>query len=285
MQLHADWAVTMGCGDACPLRPARASRTGTSRPAITDARRPVQVHPATKSWKRCSPDRTDRLPEIRSDPTCPPDASRTTLPASRRFVVRTPEADLATRLRKERRPDVAHRRRGCLAAAAAASRRRLAAFALVFAGCGAIVTDTAQYDGALGAVGSRPRLRADHHGDGLRDRPPLGGAHQPGRHDRVHRSLATSRDGMPSPTSPPSSPARLPARFCCSRSGPTSRPDLGATVPTVGAGQRVRLRDRAHRVPDVRDHGRGHRHARGRRRLRRSPSAAPSGSTRSSADR
>ena len=28
MQLHADWAVTMACGDACPTCPPR-SRTGT----------------------------------------------------------------------------------------------------------------------------------------------------------------------------------------------------------------------------------------------------------------
>ena len=43
---------------------------------------------------------------------------------------------------------------------------------------------------------------------------------------------------------------------------------LGATVPTVGAGQRARLRDRPDRLSDVRDHGRGDRRARGRRRGR-----------------
>ena len=32
MQLHADWAITMGCGDACPYVPTTVRR-GTSRPA------------------------------------------------------------------------------------------------------------------------------------------------------------------------------------------------------------------------------------------------------------
>ena len=74
---------------------------------------------------------------------------------------------------------------------AAPRREAIAAFALVFAGCGAIVAD-ARYDGALGSVGSRDRLRADHHGDGLCDRASVGRAHQPGGHDRVHAHASLS---------------------------------------------------------------------------------------------
>jgi len=33
MQLHADWAVTMGCGDACPYVPARVEDWGVPDPA------------------------------------------------------------------------------------------------------------------------------------------------------------------------------------------------------------------------------------------------------------
>ena len=47
---------------------------------------------------------------------------------------------------------------------------------------------------------------------------------------------------------------------------PDQPADLGATVPTRRRRQRARLRDRHDRVPDVRDHGRGDRHPRGRRR-------------------
>ena len=57
-----------------------------------------------------------------------------------------------------------------------------------------------------------------------------------------------------------------PPRCCSAPSGRASPAHLGATVPSVGAGQRVRLRGRADGVPDVRDHGRGHRHPSGRRR-------------------
>ena len=69
-----------------------------------------------------------------------------------------------------------------------------AAFALVFAGCGAIVAD-AQYGGTLGAVGVALVFGLIIMVDGLRHRPPLGRAHQPGGDDRVraHPSLPGPR--------------------------------------------------------------------------------------------
>ena len=60
----------------------------------------------------------------------------------------------------------------------------MAAFALVFAGCGAVVAN-ASYDGAPGHGRNRPRLRPRDHGHGLRHRASLGGAHQSGGHDRL----------------------------------------------------------------------------------------------------
>ena len=135
----------------------------------------------------------------------------------------------------------------------------------MFAGCGAIVAERAVRRRARRRR-RQPRLRADHHGDGLRDRAPVRRAHQPGRHDRLHahpplpgsrrrrlhRGAARRRDRA--------------ARSLLLAVWPDQPAELGATVPSVGAGQRVRLRARADRVPDVRDHGRRHRHARRRRR-------------------
>ena len=142
-----------------------------------------------------------------------------------------------------------------------------AAFALVFAGCGAIVAD-ARYDGALGAVGIGAGLRAGDHGDGLRDRPPLRRPHQPGGDARVHADAA-----LPAPRG-----RRLhrraggrrawPRRLLLLAVWPSQPADLGATVPSVGVGSALVYEMRADRGADVRDHGRGHRHPRRRRRGR-----------------
>ena len=141
------------------------------------------------------------------------------------------------------------------------------AFALVFAGCGAIVTDAVP--ARLARHGRhRAGLRAGDHGDGLRDRPPLRRAHQPGGDARLHahpplpgprgarlrRRPARGRDA----------PRRslLLARLDRQAGAPRARPSR-ASAPAARCSTR-----RADRLPDVRDHGRGHRHARGRRRRR-----------------
>ena len=165
-----------------------------------------------------------------------------------------------------------------------AAAEAIGAFALVFAGCGAIVTD-AEHPGTLGAVGDRARLRPGDHGDGLRDRPPLRRPPQPGGDARLRPHPPLPRRARRSPTSPPSCSARSPRRRCCSRSGRASRRRSARPLPTRRRRQRPRLRGGADRLPDVRDHGRGHRHPRGRRRRRRSRSAARSASTPSSAAR
>ncbi len=67
MQLHADWAVTMGCGDACPYVP-----TGVEEWAIPDpAGRPLEE---VRAIRDAIEDRAqtlidERLGEIRTDPT------------------------------------------------------------------------------------------------------------------------------------------------------------------------------------------------------------------------
>ena len=115
------------------------------------------------------------------------------------------------------------------------SRRRLAAFALVFAGCGAIVVN-AERGGSLGAVGISGRLRARDHGDGLRDRAPVGRAHQPGGDGGVHGPSRhfPGRDAA----------AYIPAQFFGAVAGALALrlvwdgtpANLGATVPTVDTG-------------------------------------------------
>ena len=160
----------------------------------------------------------------------------------------------------------------------------LAAFALVFAGCGAIIANQ-QYDGALGAVGVSlvfgliimVMVYATGH---------LSGAHiNPSVTDRVHPHPPLLRRATRSPTSPPSSPAP-PPRALVLLGGLAKQAGAPRRDRADGRGrQRVPLRGGAHRVPDVRDHGRRDRHARGRRgggdRHRRRRSA----STRCSAGR
>ena len=104
----------------------------------------------------------------------------------------------------------------------------MAAFALVFAGCGAIVAD-ARYDGrARRRSASALVVRPGDHGDGLRDRPPLGRAHQPGRHGRVHAHAALPAPARRSPTSRAQLRRRGRWRAAAARaSGPSKPAHLG----------------------------------------------------------
>jgi arsenate reductase (thioredoxin) len=67
MQLHADWAVTMGCGDACPYVPTMVESWDIPDPAarplaeVREIRDTIREHVAELVDKR--------LDEIRSDPT------------------------------------------------------------------------------------------------------------------------------------------------------------------------------------------------------------------------
>ena len=67
MQLHADWAVTMGCGDACPYVPTRVDDWDVADPAgqplevVREIRDEIEQHVTTLVH--------DRLDEIRSDRT------------------------------------------------------------------------------------------------------------------------------------------------------------------------------------------------------------------------
>jgi arsenate reductase (thioredoxin) len=67
MQLHADWAVTMGCGDACPYVPTRVEDWDVRDPAdepievVREIRDEIEDHLLELIEKR--------LPDIRSDRT------------------------------------------------------------------------------------------------------------------------------------------------------------------------------------------------------------------------
>ena len=59
MQLHADWAVTMGCDDACPYVPDDGRGVGHPRPSRAPARRGPRhprhaSRPTFASWSRPS---------------------------------------------------------------------------------------------------------------------------------------------------------------------------------------------------------------------------------------
>ena len=123
----------------------------------------------------------------------------------------------------------------------------------------------AERGGSLGPLGDRARLRARDHGHGLRHRPPLRRAHQPGRHPRLHRRPALPRRDAAAYVPAQLAGAVAAARSPCGSLWDGTPADLGATVPTVGLRRRARLRGPAHRLPDVRDHGRRDRHPRGRR--------------------
>src|SRR5687768_3693370 len=67
MQLHADWAVTMGCGDACPYVPTRVDDWDIPDPA----HEPIDVVREIRDRieERVTALVEDRLDEIRSDRT------------------------------------------------------------------------------------------------------------------------------------------------------------------------------------------------------------------------
>ena len=119
--------------------------------------------------------------------------------------------------------------------------------------------------GSSGHGRDRPRLRTGDHGHGLRDRPPLRRPHQPRGHNRLRAHPA-----FPRPRG--CRLHRRPMRRCDRRRllllavWPDQPAQLGATVPSIGLGSALVYEAILTRLPDVRDHGRRHRHPRGRRR-------------------
>ena len=261
-------ATSRRLGDHARLRRRRArtsrrpSRTGTSRPGRQAARRGAR-DPRLIEAARHGP-ALNSIDAIRSDRTAAPASGSRKLLRRRSWSSRTCDrprrsAAAQTRIldattmfpcarhvlhaRPERTARLPPATSTCDVLVAAASgwtahfhcwRRAaaeaIAAFALVFAGCGAIVTD-APYDARSARSGS-PRLRADHHGDGLRDRTPLRRPHQPGGDDRLHARLVTS--------SPQEAVAYVGAQLAGATAGAlallavwTDKPaHLGATVPS-----------------------------------------------------
>src|SRR5919106_6127064 len=67
MQLHADWAVTMGCGDACPSVPTRVDDWDIPDPADQPLEVVRQIRDQVE--QRVTELITDRLDEIRADRT------------------------------------------------------------------------------------------------------------------------------------------------------------------------------------------------------------------------
>jgi len=67
MQLHADWAVTMGCGDACPYVPTRVEDWELEDPAGLDLEGVRAIRDDIEERVRTLVD--DRLPEMLHDRT------------------------------------------------------------------------------------------------------------------------------------------------------------------------------------------------------------------------
>lgn len=67
MQLHSDWAVTMGCGDACPFVPTTVEDWGIDDPAGLPVEQVRPIRDAIEG--RVKQLIEHRLEEIRSDPT------------------------------------------------------------------------------------------------------------------------------------------------------------------------------------------------------------------------
>ena len=67
MQLHADWAVTMGCGDACPYVPTRVEDWDITDPADEPLEAVRQIRDEIEHRVQVLIE--DRLAEIRSDRT------------------------------------------------------------------------------------------------------------------------------------------------------------------------------------------------------------------------
>jgi len=67
MQLHADWAVTMGCGDACPYVPTTVEAWDIEDPAGLDLERVRVIRDQIEAKVRELVE--TKLDAIRSDPT------------------------------------------------------------------------------------------------------------------------------------------------------------------------------------------------------------------------
>jgi arsenate reductase (thioredoxin) len=67
MQLHADWAVTMGCGDACPYVPTRVEDWDIADPADQPIESVREIRDEIE--ERVQELIDGRLPDIRSDRT------------------------------------------------------------------------------------------------------------------------------------------------------------------------------------------------------------------------
>jgi arsenate reductase len=67
MQLHADWAVTMGCGDACPYVPTRVEDWDIADPADQPIEAVREIRDEIEDRVRGLIE--GRLPDIRSDRT------------------------------------------------------------------------------------------------------------------------------------------------------------------------------------------------------------------------
>ena len=90
--------------------------------------------------------------------------------------------------------------------------------------------------GTLGARRDRCILRPRHHGDDLRDRPPVGRTHQPGRHDRFRCSLDTSRSARAAADPPAQlAGAVLGASALCEPSGRSEPAQLGRPCRPSGS--------------------------------------------------
>ena len=93
MQLHADWAVTMGCGDACPYVPTRVEDWDIADPAhqpldvVRAIRDDIEQHVQTLV--------SERLDQIRADRTAHQLRLARLLPGlAREFDGRREEADI-----------------------------------------------------------------------------------------------------------------------------------------------------------------------------------------------
>ena len=232
-------------GDRVTVRSAGSDPAERINPAAVEAMAEVGVDLGAASCRSCSrptpsarPTSSSRWAAATPARSIPASATRTgssrTRPARISTTVRRIRDEIERRVRGAARRARARRWRGLI------SRRRalaegLAAFALVFAGCGAIVAD-AVYGGALGAVGVAlvfgliimVMVYATGH---LSGRP-----HQPGGDDRVR-----AHPSLPGPRGrrlrrPPRSPERSLAALCLLAVWPDAPAELGATMPSVGDG-------------------------------------------------
>ena len=109
MQLHADWAVTMGCGDVCPYVPTRVDDWDIPDPAGKSLDEVREIRDLIQ--ERVRELVQDQIDEIQSDRDLAPMATGEAAPAADRGVRRHPAARGDPRLRRpnprrlRRRPD------------------------------------------------------------------------------------------------------------------------------------------------------------------------------------